>query len=162
MRLLHRTFPSAGGECTTCNSADLSRPEEKKEKSGEQLLAEDPILKFCPVCRQSLLVCSRLPRSCTMAGNQADRQRKRSRASDAAERVAQPGDDQSKRRRVSNANAATKSLIATPQDDAAEAINGANTALQVEKHQKQASWSFSRPAGGRFSSSNPEMTLDEE
>lgn len=96
-----------------------------------------------------------------MAVNQSDRQRKRSRASDVAEKTSQPADDQSKRRRVSDANAATKSLVVAASGDLQKATKSASTKINVEESQNQTSWLFSSAVGGRYNRLDPVMTSDE-
>ncbi|KAJ5109791.1 hypothetical protein N7532_002436 [Penicillium argentinense] len=95
-----------------------------------------------------------------MAGNQSNRQQKRSRASDAAEKVSRSSDDRAKRRRTSEANEGPKepkpfsNVVQEKQSDGASSDS-------VEKRSAAAPWSFSRPVGGRYSNLDPVVTEDE-
>ncbi|KAJ6151854.1 hypothetical protein N7470_006982 [Penicillium chermesinum] len=96
-----------------------------------------------------------------MAVHQPGHRRKRLRASDAAEKASQSGDDQPKRRRVSNSHAISKAVAANTSEDPTESAKHTIPALREEETRNQGSWSLSPLAGGRYSSLDPLMTLDE-
>lgn len=96
-----------------------------------------------------------------MAINQSARHQKRSRASDGAEKVSRLGDERAKRRRTSEGNDSQK---AGPADSSSIPINipgGGELLRDMEQRKGRASWSFSRPVGGRYSNTDPVMTADE-
>jgi len=89
-----------------------------------------------------------------MAGSQSTKHQKRSRGSDAAEKVSRSGDERAKRRRTSEGNDAQKSHLA-------ESSAGDSPSQDVERRKGSAPWSFSRPVGGRYSNLDPILTADE-
>ncbi|KAJ6104192.1 hypothetical protein N7523_010512 [Penicillium sp. IBT 18751x] len=89
-----------------------------------------------------------------MAGSQSTKHQKRSRGSDAAEKVSRPSDDRNKRRRTSDANDA-------PMKQLAISSSGSIMSQETEKRKGSAPWSFSRPVGGRYSNLDPILTADE-
>lgn len=93
--------------------------------------------------------------------NLSERQQKRSRASDAAEKPPKPTQERSKRRRTSDVNEA-KALKKTKNTTPAQDTPTKDTpSLELEKQKSTTPWSFSRPVGGRYSHVNPVMTKDE-
>ncbi|KAJ5389303.1 uncharacterized protein N7496_000371 [Penicillium cataractarum] len=96
-----------------------------------------------------------------MAPNQSARHQKRSRASDAAEKVSRPGEERSKRRRTSDV-IDTQSPKKTKASSSTEvAINGDAPSKALQERKSSAPWSFSRPVGGRYTNLDPVMTTDE-
>ncbi|KAJ5128434.1 hypothetical protein N7526_006600 [Penicillium atrosanguineum] len=89
-----------------------------------------------------------------MTGNQSKKHQKRSRGSDAAEKVSRSSDDRTKRRRTSEVNDAPMKQLATPSI-------GDPPSQDMEKRKGSAPWSFSRPVGGRYSNLDPILTKDE-
>lgn len=99
--------------------------------------------------------------SCAMAPSQSAKQQKRSRASDAAEKVSKSGAERTKRRRTSDVND-EQSLVKSNESVANEATALDVTLSRELKEQKKAApWSFSRPVGGRYRNLDPVMTEDE-
>ncbi|KAJ5782186.1 hypothetical protein N7457_003960 [Penicillium paradoxum] len=98
-----------------------------------------------------------------MVANQSARQQKRSRLSDAAlEKPARSNEERSKRRRVSAANETQSLQTVEPAEDVKEVSNSDAQTQDVESRQKTpASWSFSRPVGGRYNNLDPILTDDE-
>lgn len=96
-----------------------------------------------------------------MAANQSARHQKRSRGSDAAEKVSRMGDERTKRRRTSDGSETQKvPLVKSP--SASQKVSNSETSSQaVGKQKDPAPWSFSRPVGGRYSNLDPVMTVDE-
>ncbi|KAI2792101.1 hypothetical protein POX_b02137 [Penicillium oxalicum] len=96
-----------------------------------------------------------------MAPSQSAKQQKRSRASDAAEKVSKSGAERTKRRRTSDVND-EQSLVKSNESVANEATALDVTLSRELKEQKKAApWSFSRPVGGRYRNLDPVMTEDE-
>lgn len=96
-----------------------------------------------------------------MAPNQSARHQKRSRASDAAEKVSRPGEERNKRRRTSDVidTQSPKKVKASASAENTSSVNAPSQELQERK--SPAPWSFSRPVGGRYSNLDPVMTTDE-
>lgn len=98
-----------------------------------------------------------------MAGNQSNRQQKRSRASDAAEKVSRP-EEPSKRRRTSEGNEEVQGneVQGTSEKSSTRPNRKARRAIGEEKRKNApVPWSFSRPVGGRYSNLDPVVTDDE-
>lgn len=95
-----------------------------------------------------------------MAINQSARHQKRSRASDEAEKVSRSGDQRAKRRRTSEGNDTQKAGSAEASSISIN-ISGDGDLRDMEQRKGPASWSFSRPVGGRYSNLDPLMTADE-
>jgi NET1-associated nuclear protein 1 (U3 small nucleolar RNA-associated protein 17) len=96
-----------------------------------------------------------------MAGNQSAKQQKRSRGSDAAEKVSQSSDDRAKRRRTSEGNDAQTTQLANSSAASPKVSDGEPQSQDIEKRKGSASWSFSRPVGGRYTNLDPILTEDE-
>ncbi|KAJ5175507.1 uncharacterized protein N7482_001384 [Penicillium canariense] len=96
-----------------------------------------------------------------MAPNQSARHQKRSRASDAAEKVSRPGEERTKRRRTSDVIDVQSPKEAKPASTAQDVSNDDIPSQEVRKRKNSAPWSFSRPVGGRYSNLDPVMTVDE-
>lgn len=99
-------------------------------------------------------------------GAQSNRHQKRSRASDAAEKVPQLSDDRTKRRRTSEGHEVQESSVkdsssATKKVAKRVRKSDASSNGVGEKRNGQAPWSFSRPVGGRYSNLDPVVTEDE-
>lgn len=96
-----------------------------------------------------------------MAPNQSARHQKRSRASDAAEKVSRPGEERSKRRRTSDVIDTQSPKKSKASSSTEAAINGDPPSKELQERKSSAPWSFSRPVGGRYINLDPVMTTDE-
>lgn len=91
----------------------------------------------------------------------SNRQQKRSRASDVAEKVSRPTDAGTKRRRTSESHEDQASAT-KPSSDAIKKVRKSDVSLNgEEKRNAPVPWSFSRPVGGRYSNLDPIVTEDE-
>jgi NET1-associated nuclear protein 1 (U3 small nucleolar RNA-associated protein 17) len=96
-----------------------------------------------------------------MAPNQSAGHQKRSRASDAAEKVSRPGEERTKRRRTSDVVDTQSPKKTKASSDAIVVSNGDAPSQELQERKSSAPWSFSRPVGGRYSNLDPDMTADE-
>jgi NET1-associated nuclear protein 1 (U3 small nucleolar RNA-associated protein 17) len=96
-----------------------------------------------------------------MAPNQSARHQKRSRASDAAEKVSRPGEERTKRRRTSDVIDVQSPKNPKASSNADATSHGDAPSQELQERKSSAPWSFSRPVGGRYSNLDPVMTTDE-
>lgn len=149
-----------------------------REKKSRRIYLEDPQIKVfnrATICVshgslnridiifQNIFHLSTLISSAKMPANQSTRQQKRSRLSDAApERSARSNEERLKRRRVSETNETESLQQIVPANGSKEGSNSHAQMQDVEAKQKSpASWSFSRPVGGRYNNLDPILTDDE-
>lgn len=96
-----------------------------------------------------------------MGENQPNKQQKRSRASDAAEKVSRSSDERTKRRRTSDGLEAQDSSVKSSPSVVNKVRKSDVSSDAGEKQTTPAPWSFSRPVGGRYSNLDPVVTEDE-